>query len=273
MLNSNVNIYGKEWLEVIFDSKNKSYGAYQLRQQNGANTARALLIASVAFILLFMMPKIMNLVNTSSIEDIPKADVSATIRDIEPIDPEVLPLPSIEPPAAKEDQTKFAPPIVREDDLVQDDEPPSIEELKNSNPGQRTIAGVPDGDLVIVTPPGDGPKQSAVVEDNTAYDAITIEVQPSFRGGIDKFYDYLRSTVRYPAVAMEQGIQGKVFVSFIVERDGTLTDIQVLRKLGGGTDEEAIRVLKASPAWNPGIQNGKKVRVKFNIPISFFLTQ
>jgi len=273
MLNSNVNIYGKEWLEVVFDSKNKSYGAYELRQRNGANTARALLIASAAFILLFLMPKIVNLLNTSSVEQMPKADIPVTMQDPPPINPEVLiPLP-IQPPAAKEDQTKFAQPIVREDKLVEDDQPPSIEDLKNSNPGQQTIAGVPDGDLVIVSPPGDGPKQAAVIEDNTAYDAITIEVQPSFRGGINKFYDYLRSSVRYPAIAMEQGIQGKVFVSFIVERDGTLTDIQVLRKLGGGTDEEAIRVLKASPAWNPGIQNGKKVRVKFNIPISFFLTQ
>lgn len=75
-------------------------------------------------------------------------------------------------------------------------------------------------------------------------------------------------------MAAENNIQGKVFLSFVVEKNGELTDIQLAgKKLGGGTDEEAIRVLKASPKWTPGIQNGKPVRVKYNIPISFTLSQ
>ncbi|NRF38706.1 energy transducer TonB [Pedobacter sp. LMG 31643] len=88
-----------------------------------------------------------------------------------------------------------------------------------------------------------------------------------------KFYDFLKKTVRYPKEAQEKNIQGKVFVSMIVETDGSLTDIKVDRKLGGGTDEEAVRVLKASPKWTPGTQGGKKVRVKYNIPISFTLSK
>jgi protein TonB len=90
---------------------------------------------------------------------------------------------------------------------------------------------------------------------------------------MDKFYKYLSKAIRYPAMAQEQGIQGKVFLSFIIEKNGTLTDIKIERALGYGTDEEATRVLKASPRWMPGIQNGKEVRVKYNIPISFSLGQ
>ncbi len=109
------------------------------------------------------------------------------------------------------------------------------------------------------------------MEDNTAYETTTIEVQPSFPGGMDKFYSYLSKSIRYPAIAQEKGTQGKVFVSFVIEKNGMLSDIQVVRKLGDGTDEEAIRVLKSSPKWLPGIQNGREVRVKYNIPISFSL--
>ncbi|MNL41233.1 Gram-negative bacterial tonB protein [compost metagenome] len=90
---------------------------------------------------------------------------------------------------------------------------------------------------------------------------------------MDKFYAYLSKAIRYPAPAQEANVQGKVFLSFIVEKNGSLTDIKVERKLGYGTDEEAVRVLKASPKWIPGIQNGRPVRVKYNIPISFALAQ
>ncbi len=103
------------------------------------------------------------------------------------------------------------------------------------------------------------------------YDFVSIEKQPEFKGGMVKFYEYLRENVKYPAEAKANKVQGKVFLSFIVETDGELSDIKVDRKLGSGTDEEAIRVLKASPKWTPGMLNGKPVRVKYNIPITFAL--
>jgi TonB family protein len=108
--------------------------------------------------------------------------------------------------------------------------------------------------------------------ESKVYDFVSIDTQPSFPGGMDKFYAYLRKAVRYPKEAQEANIQGKVFLSFVVEKDGDLTDLKVERGLGGGTDEEAIRVLKASPRWLPGTQGGKTVRVKYNIPISFSLS-
>jgi TonB family protein len=103
------------------------------------------------------------------------------------------------------------------------------------------------------------------------YDFVSIEKQPEFPGGIAKFYKYLGGSIKYPKMAQENNVQGKVFLSFIVEKDGTLSDVQITRGLGSGTDEEAIRVLKESPKWNPGISNGQPVRVKYNINVNFTL--
>jgi len=105
------------------------------------------------------------------------------------------------------------------------------------------------------------------------FDFVSLEQQPSFPGGMQQFYEYLKTSVKYPKEAFENKIEGKVFLSFVVETDGSLTDIMVERKLGSGTDEEAVRVLKESPRWIPGVQDGKKVRVKYNIPISFSLNK
>ncbi|RZL98067.1 MAG: TonB family protein, partial [Pedobacter sp.] len=109
--------------------------------------------------------------------------------------------------------------------------------------------------------------------DVKVYDFVSLEKQPEFVGGMAKFYEYLKKTVKYPAEAQKNNVSGKVFVTFVVEKDGTLTDIKVIRKLGSGLDEEAIRVMKASPKWTPGRQDGKAVRVKYNIPLSFSLSQ
>ena len=110
-------------------------------------------------------------------------------------------------------------------------------------------------------------------ENTKVYDFVSLEKQPEFVGGMAKFFEYLKKTVKYPKEAQDKNIAGKVFLTFIVEKDGTLTDIRVTRKLGHGLDEEAIRILKESPKWSPGIQEGKAVRVKYNLPISFSLTQ
>jgi TonB family protein len=110
-------------------------------------------------------------------------------------------------------------------------------------------------------------------DDTEVYDFVSLDTQPGFTGGMEKFYAYLKQNVKYPVEAQKNNIQGKVFLSFVVEIDGDLTDIKVERALGFGTDEEAVRVLKASPKWTPGTYHGKAVRVKYNIPISFSLNK
>ncbi|WEK19117.1 MAG: TonB family protein [Candidatus Pedobacter colombiensis] len=106
-------------------------------------------------------------------------------------------------------------------------------------------------------------------DENKIYDFVSIDKQPSFPGGMAQFYTYLKKELKYPEEAIKNNVHGKVFLSFTVEKDGTLNDIKVERKLGSATDEEAVRVLKASPKWIPGTQNGKLVRVKYNLPIVF----
>ncbi|TDQ09286.1 energy transducer TonB [Pedobacter metabolipauper] len=104
------------------------------------------------------------------------------------------------------------------------------------------------------------------------YDFVALDSQPSFPGGTHGFYEYLRTNLKYPPMAIKNNTEGKVYVSFVVETDGSLSDIKIDRKLGAGTDEEAVRVLKKSPKWIPGKYKGEVVRTKFNIPISFTLT-
>ncbi len=109
-------------------------------------------------------------------------------------------------------------------------------------------------------------------QDNKVYDHVSIKTPPSYPGGIQKFYDFFGSTLKYPNPAVENNIQGTLYVGFVIEKDGSLTDIKLNgRKLGYGTDEEAIRVVKLSRKWNPGMVDGKAVRVQYNIPVKFAL--
>jgi protein TonB len=98
-----------------------------------------------------------------------------------------------------------------------------------------------------------------------------VEESPSFPGGDESRIKFLQENIKYPQMARESGISGTVYVTFVVERNGSVTDVKVLRGIGGGCDEEAIRVIQAMPSWNPGKQRGKPVRVQFNMPIKFTL--
>lgn len=101
------------------------------------------------------------------------------------------------------------------------------------------------------------------------YDFVSVQKQPAYPGGISKFYDYLAKEMKYPAEAKKNKTQGKVFASFIVEKDGTLTDVRVIRSLSKETDAEALRVLKNSPKWQAAQDKGAPVRVKYNIAVNF----
>lgn len=146
-----------------------------------------------------------------------------------------------------------------------------VESLKNAIDLKKESPRDTNSEIWISAPVHEGPKQEATKDDNTVYSFVSMETPPSYPGGVEKFYKFLNDNIKYPAAAKDNNIQGNVFVSFTVEKDGSFTDIRVDRKLGYGTDEEAIRVLKLSKRWNPGMQNGKPVRVKYNIPVKFNL--
>jgi len=110
-------------------------------------------------------------------------------------------------------------------------------------------------------------------KDTTNRTFTTVEHIPEFPGGMKAFYNFLSSNIHYPALSREKGIQGRVIVTMIVEKDGTLSNIKIARGIADDIDKEALRVIALSPNWKPGIQNGKPVRVSYAIPINFSLTK
>ena len=102
---------------------------------------------------------------------------------------------------------------------------------------------------------------------------MMVEVMPSFPGGQEAMFKYIGQALKYPDLAVENGIEGVVYVTFVVERDGTISEAKVLRGIGGGCDQEAQRVVQGMPAWTPGTQDGKPVRVRFNLPLRFKLQE
>ncbi|MBL4754029.1 MAG: energy transducer TonB [Flavobacteriales bacterium] len=100
---------------------------------------------------------------------------------------------------------------------------------------------------------------------------IIVENMPTFQGGIDALLNFIRATTKYPALALDMGISGTVYVHMIISKTGEVTDVTLIRGIGGGCDEEAIRVVSTMPAWNPGSQRGKPVAVQYTLPIKFML--
>jgi protein TonB len=255
-----LDILKDQWLEIVFEGRNKIYGAYELRKSNSKTSLRALVIGSVLFALAVSAPLIISLIPDSSDEDL-SLDTKITTVKLPPKEKPKENLPPPPPPPPKVDQVKFVKPVVAKADEVTE-EPPKIEEIKDKKLGAETIKGDPDAELTV-EPVGNGPAD--VVEDTNIYSSAGIEVKPDFPGGIEKFYKYVGNNYRAPE---EEGLKGKVYVTFVVEKDGSLTDIKVVRDIGYGTGQEAVRVLKKCPRWNPGEQNGKKVRVLYSLPIT-----
>lgn len=256
-----LDLLKKQWLEIVFEGRNKLYGAYELRSSNGKTTMRAFIIGGVIFTFLVSIPVLANLLPESSDEVV--LDQKITTVKLPPKEEkpkENLPPPP--PPPPKVDQVKFVKPVVAKADEVVE-EPPKIKEIVDKKIGAETIKGDPDAPLTV-EPVGNGPS-NVVEEDNSIHNMAGIEVKPDFPGGLEKFYKYVGNNYKVPE---EDGLKGKVFVTFVVEKDGSLTDVKVIRDIGYGTGAEAIRVLKKSPRWNPGEQNGKKVRVLYSLPIT-----
>ena len=114
-------------------------------------------------------------------------------------------------------------------------------------------------------------KDSVVVIDDPNRIYVQVEQYPTFPGGLTKFADYLKSNLKYPDQARNEGVQGVVLLTCIVEKDGSFTDVKVVRRIGNGCDEEACRLIKNSAKWNPARQNGEAVRVYYTIPVRFSL--
>ena len=266
-----IDIFNQQWIDVVFTGRNQAYGAYQLRKNNNRTTTQSMLFGAALFILVMSAPLISRYIKGADSELPTTApDLQTDVVLISPpaLDESVAPPPSVvEPPKPRTDQIKFVPPrVVPASQVVE--EVPTVDDLRTADPGPETIKGDPGAEVVIDQPVGTSTTtHAAVIEDEQVYTTVSIEQMPDFPGGLSKFYGYISKNYNYPAAAREQGVSGRVIVSFIVEKDGTLTDIKVLRDMGLGTGEEAMRLLKKSPKWRAGVQNGRTVRVQYTLPI------
>ena len=274
MINISSNIYKSSWTDLIFKNRNKAYGAYQLRAESAAITFRALMIVAPAFILLFAGPALYKKFHP----EIVATDV--TISPLDPVIDAVHPPMEVEPPKAEpvteKRKTVKMPSIIKVvAQPAKDEQPPLLDDLKDVVIGQIAQAGLATGDPVSPVTVSGASGGTAVSDgpDNTVYDGSVIEKYPEFEGGMAAWSKFIQRNLRYPAQAQEDGTQGKVFVSFVVEKDGLVSNVTVVRGIGSGCDEEAVRVIKKSPRWKPGVQHNNPVRVRYNIPLSFILSQ
>jgi TonB family protein len=160
------------------------------------------------------------------------------------------------PPRPAKPGEKLAPPHIKPDGKLAPPPPPA-------KPGEKLAPPHVESDEKLAPPPTSDKNPNAV------YTAVGI--QPEFPGGEAELAKFLQKTIRYPATAKQNRIQGKVYVQFVVEKDGSITDIKVIREPGSGTGDESVRVMKLSPKWIPGKLNGQPVRVQFTLPIEFSL--
>lgn len=277
MFHPKSDIFSQNWLDIIFEGRNKQYGAYVLRKDASKQVTVALFTASSVFVASLLAPVITDRMFPNTVPDSVSPFEKERVVELVPPPPieKTTRTPNIPaPPPPRVSQVRMPPPKVVNANLVSE-EPPSAAELKWVNPGSETIEGNPDATIFIDIPAGRGQIDAGITESAGATDAPfrQVEIAPSFPGGIEAFLKYVQKNYRYPVQAIEQGVNGKVILTFIVERDGSLTDIQIVRDLKFSTGDEAVRLLKASPKWSPGIQNGRPVRVAYTLPIGLSISQ
>ncbi|WP_276090535.1 energy transducer TonB [Pedobacter sp. JY14-1] len=291
MLNTTTDLYKRAWLNLVFKDRNKAYGAYALRLQSAGNTLRALFIAAPLFVLVFAAPMIRKwirgdeqVVSLASpereiiVEMAPRVEQQKTEpTKAEEKKPEV-PDPA---PVKKKIKTVALPSSPKVVSTPVETEPPTLAQLENAAVGPVTQ----DGEATnLVSVPAEGTGNGSLgsgtgagQSGNGSGEEImemsgNIQAFPEFEGGQKGWARYLQRNLRYPSEAQEINLQGKVFVSFVVERDGSVSNVQIERGIHKSLDEEAIRVILRSPKWKPGVQNGRNVRVRFHMPISFSIS-
>lgn len=250
--------------EIVFANRNKSYGAYVLRQLYNSTINKSFLIAAIGLAVLIGFPIIMEMIKGKGDGNAKLTqEVEVTLTEPPPVDPAEPPPPPPPPPPPVVETIKFTPPVVV-DKPVEEEQPPPQEKLSETTVGVVTQEGDPNATELPPEP---------VVADPDAGKIFTIvEEMPQFPGGGEAaLVKYLQNNIKYPAMARENGIEGIVYVTFVVDKEGKVKDAKILRGKGAGLDEEALRVIRAMPDWKPGKQNGRSVAVQYNLPVNFKL--
>lgn len=275
-----IDLYDPKWVDMVFDGKNKSYGAFQLRKGTSGRNIKSLIILVIAAALVggFLAWKVIEQKQAEQQAAYMEAlELSKLQKEAKKQEKKEVVKPKVEPkkeiPVARQTQ-KFTAPVIKKDELVKEenqikqmdklDDKVAVGTENHEGTKDRNVEAVRN-DIAVNTPPP-APKEEVT---NKVFDVV--EVMPSFPGGQGALMSYLNSHTKYPVVAQENGVQGRVTVSFVVERDGSITDVHVVRSVDPSLDREAARVISSMPNWQPGKQNGSAVRVKFNVPVQFKL--
>lgn len=249
--------------EIVFEHRNKTYGAYVMRKLYKKHVTRALFLSIAILIAGMVYPLVSSYYAQRRAKYIEKTASAEFIDLNKPQEEAAPPPPPPPPPAALEQKVKFVAPVVTTEEVVED------ADVFNQDDLNKTAVNEP---VAIVTEEAAPVEVEEVIELEESKPILTfVEEMPSFVGGKEALDKFLVDNLVYPLQASENGIQGTVYVSFVVNSKGNVTDAKILRGIGSGCDEEALRVVKMMPPWHAGKQNGKQVRVLFNMPIYFRL--
>lgn len=262
-------------LEIVFAHRNRAYGAYQLRRSYTRYLARALAFGLLLIGLAVAMPYLLDAMGGKYQKaEYVNTIFEPTLRDIDPDQPPPTPPPPPPtPPPPVRATLRFVPPTPVPDDQVRDEQPPAQEDVLNDKAevGTTNRDGVGEAQPSI-DPPSDIPGivESAPPPEET-YTMVTVQKPPTFPGGEKDLLRYLAENIRYPPLAREANVQGIVVLAFVVGKDGSINDVQVLKDIGAGCGKEAVRVVQAMPKWSPGEANGYPVKVRFTLPVRYRL--
>ena len=275
---SKVDLIDNNWVDLVFEGRNKEYGAYVLRKDTGKRNVKSmLLVFAVIIAIMAAVAAKVAIENAFPKKVAMETDVELTkLAEKKEVKVEKKAPVKVEEQKVVEkvkSSVKFTPPVIKKDSEVKPEE-----ELKSQEDLNKTKTAIGSFDVkgndeaggevlkakeVIAQP--EPPKE----EETKVFDVV--EVMPSFPGGQAALFEWLSKNIKYPVVAEENGVQGRVIVTFVVERNGSITDVQVVKSVDPSLDKEAVRVVKAMPHWIPGKQNGSAVRVKFTVPVTFRL--
>lgn len=275
---SKIDLISSDWVDLVFEGRNKAYGAYRLRK----STTKRNILAMVAVVLLLIVAFI--ILTVKNFVDEQRAKVAMT---------QVAELTNYKQPEKKAEvkqkkvevepervvervksSIKFTAPVIKNDEEVKpDEELKTQDELMSTKTaiGTFDVKGNDDanGEVLKAKEVIAEPEPPKHEEENKLFDIV--EQQPMFPGGQTALMKYLSEHTKYPVVAQDNGVQGRVTVQFVVEKDGSISDVHVLRGVDPSLDKEAVRVVKSMPRWIPGKQNGINVRVNYRVPVLFRL--
>jgi periplasmic protein TonB len=254
--------------DIVFAQRNKAYGAYFMRKKYPRT-----MIVSIAVGLGLALAVIVGSVIAKAISGASEREDVFKMKEVElPIDPnEPPPPPPPEiPPPPKVATVRFLPPDIKPDEQVKEEElPPPVEDLANKQISTRTEEGDANATEMIVEP-GDGGKE-VVNEPQEEQIFTAVEIMPEFNGGQAALKKFLEKNLTYPKAATRANVSGKVYVQFVVDENGRITSPSILKSVGFGCDEEALRVIALMPPWKAGRQGGRGVKVKYTLPVNFSL--